>query len=783
MSAQIISGQIISIDEIISLSGRVVDSNTSQPLEYATISLLKRGQDEIIGTTTDVNGVFKIDIEAGIYDIEIDFLSFETYNLKSKILIQDLDLGTIILNIDNKLDEVEVVADKQLMEFEINKRIYNASADIVNKGGNALDVLSNTPSVRVDIEGNISVRASRATVLIDGKPQFNIDNNTDILKAMPSNSIDKIEIITRSAKYSAQGSGAILNIITKKKKNSGLSGSFEAHTGIPDNHGFSTFLSKKTGNVNLYTTISYINENRIKFTDVDQPLLDLFQDIEEDLLRNSYLLNFGSDFYLSNNSTLSAAFLVNSNNKNNSFEITEKDFTRNTKDFDDILKVEASIGYAVKLDTIGQKLSLDFKYETTDSETNDHIVELPTNVALTDILQQSKKDQQLDNFLAQLDYTLPFNKNKNIELGYRGTFRNYKNIYKVEEFDESISSFNVINDLDDTFEYIENIHAFYAAYNATHDKFSYSIGLRSEISDVTIKEENKGANNSKKYTDLFPSLTIAYEMSDDSFLSLNYNRSIDRPSVPQINPFISFADQRFQSIGNQNLNPFYTNYFELLFDQRFKKVSIATSVFLNYQKDHLLPVIQNTGLFANNGDEIFRRLNINSGDFNIIGLDLDITYKPFKGLRLNGYVSPYRQEITKALDPIYNSKNTVWYAEGNVLITLPEDLKLSFAHVYQSAMEYNITKLNAVNFSNITISKDLLQKNATLTFKAIDIFKSKRFLYESIEANTQTFYDVYYKNQFILSFTYRFNQKNRNKKDRSNDINKDDLEDKQDKKM
>ena len=178
MSAQIISGQIISIDEIISLSGRVVDSNTSQPLEYATISLLKRGQDEIIGTTTDINGAFKIDIEAGIYDIKIDFLSFETHNLKSKILIKDLDLGTINLKIDNKLDEVEVVADKQLMEFQINKRIYNASADIVNKGGNALDVLSNTPSVRVDIEGNISVRASRATVLIDGKPQFNIDNNS-----------------------------------------------------------------------------------------------------------------------------------------------------------------------------------------------------------------------------------------------------------------------------------------------------------------------------------------------------------------------------------------------------------------------------------------------------------------------------------------------------------------------------------------------------------------------------------------------------------------------------
>lgn len=775
--------QIISVDAIISLSGKVLESDTNQPLEYATISIIKKGEDKIIGTTTDKNGFFKIDIEAGVYDIKIDFLSFETYKIQSKILTKDFDLGSIVLKINNKLDEVEVIADKQLMEFKINKRIYNAAADIANKGGNALDVLSNTPSVRVGAEGNINVRASEATILIDGKPQFNIDNNIDILKALPASQIDKIEIISRSAKYSAEGSGAILNIITKKKINIGLSGSFELHTGVPDNHGFSTFLSKNFGKVNLYTTISYVNEHRIKLTDVDQPLLDLFQDIGEDRFRNTYLLNFGSDFYLNDKSTLSTSVLINSNNKNNNFEIVEKDFLRNTRDFDDILKIEGSIGYVVKLDTIGQKLSVDLKYETTDSETIDDIFEDPTALSFTDILQESIKDQQLNNFLAQLDYILPFNMNKNIEMGYRSTFRNYKNTYKVEEFNEPLNAYEVINDLDDTFEYKENIHAFYVSYNATYEHFSFMLGLRSEMSNITIIEKNKNINNKKNYTDIFPSVSMAYEISDKSFLSLNYNRSIDRPSVPQINPFITFADQRFQSIGNKDLNPFYTNYFELLFDQRFEKVSFATSLFLNYQKDHFLPVIQNTGLFTTNGDEVFRRINLNSGNLNLIGLDLDITYKPFNGLRINGYVSPYKLEITEALDPIYNSKNTVWYAEGNILVTLPKNIKLSFAHIFQSPMEYSITKLNEVNFSNITISKDLFKNNATLTFRAIDIFKSKRFLYESVEANTQTFYDVFYKNQFNLTFSYRFNQKNKSKNDRRKDINKDELEDKQDKKM
>lgn len=782
MSVQIISGQIISIDNKINISGTVIESETNQPLEYATVSFIHKGQETIIGTTTDINGFFKIDIDPGVYNIYIDFLSFETYELKSKILIKDLNLGTLILKIDNKLDEIEVVADKQLVEFKINKKIYNASADIANRGGNALDVLSNTPSVRVDSEGNISARGSSVTILIDGKPQFNIDNNTDILQAMPSNSIDKVEIITRSAKYSAEGGGAILNIITKKRKASGFNGSIEARTGIPDNHGISSFINKNNGKVNLYSTISYLNENRIKESDFEQPALGLFERINEDRLRNTILVNLGSDFYLNEKSTLFTSFLVNNNSKNIVFEIFENDFNRRTDDADDIFKIEASIGYLVKLDTLGQKLSFNFKYENTDSDTDDTILEVPSGLG-EDIFQRSFKDQLLTNFLAQIDYTLPINNNTNLEFGYKGTFRNYENIFKVEELDNLSNNYSTVNNLDDTFNYIEDVHAFYGLYNATQNKLSYSIGLRTEITNVSIQDQNNSNPVTKNYTDLFPSLTLAYELSDDSYISMNYSRSVNRPSIPQINPFISFSDQRFQTIGNQNLNPFYTNYFELLFDQSFNKLNISSALFLNYQKDQFLSVIQNTGQITSNGDEIFERVHINSGDKNIIGLDLDLTYTPFKGLRLNAYVSPYRQEITNALDAAYNNKNTVYYAEGNALISINNDLKIRLAHAYQSPINYGLAKLKSINFSNITLSKNIFKKNGTITFRAIDVFRTKRFLYESLEANTSTNYNVYYQNQYNLSFVYRFNQKSKSKKDRSKEIDKDDLEDKQDKKM
>ncbi len=769
------------MDDTIIISGTVIDAKTKRPLEFATVSFLRAGQDKITGTTSDKNGLFTMKIDAGVYNIQVDFLSYDTYTFKRRLIAKNLDLGIISLKSDIVLNEVQVNAEKKLLEFELNKKIYNASADIANRGGNGLDVLSNTPSVRVDAEGNINIRGSQATILIDGKPQFSLANNTDFLKAIPSNSIDKVEIITRSAKYSAEGGGAILNIVTKKRKDTGFSGSITLHTGIPDYHGLSTFLNKTTKKLNLYSTISYINENRIKESNLDQPLLGLFQDINEDRFRNTVLFNFGSDYYLNDKNTLSASFLINQNNKNNVFQIEENNFDRNTDNSDDILKYEANLGYVSDLDTLGQKLSIQFKYDGTIGDAKEAILETYT-ASTVNILQRSMKDQELNNISTQLDYTLPFSKNKNLELGYKGTFRTYENIFAVEQFDDALNDFTTINNLDDGFEYDEDVHAFYGVYNAELGRFSYSLGLRSEISNVTTSLQSSNSVT-KNYTDLFPSLTLAYEINDDSFISLNYNRSIDRPDVPQLNPFISYADERFQTIGNTNLNPYYTNYAELVFDKSFEKITLTSAVFLNYKKDQFLSIIENSGQVANNGDQIFSRTFLNSGDNKIIGLDLDLYYSPFKGLRLNGYLSSYRQEITNAIDPIYNNNNTVWYTESNALISLPEGFKINLSYVYRSPVDYGAAKLKAINFSSATISKDLFQKKASLTFKAIDIFSSKRFFYESFEANTRTNYEWFYQNQYKLSFIYRFNQKGNSKNDRSKDINKDDLEDKQDKKF
>ena len=373
------------------INGKVIDSLTQQPIEFATISFNHKGG--LKGVTTDKNGKFKIALAAGIYTINVQFLSYTSRQFINKELKSDTNLGVIPLSLHiENLEEVNLVADTNLVEFKIDKKIYNASKDIANKGGTGMDVLNNAPSVRVDQEGNVILRGSNASVLIDGKPLFGLDSSTDILRSIPSSTIDKVEIITHSAKYSAEG-GGIINIITRKRKGSGLNGSLDLKLGSPDNNGFSTFLNENTEKINIFSTISFNNEKRILSTNIDQIYFDnsenvtgIFEQIRKDEnQRNSFLFNIGSDFYIDNNNTITSSFLVNTNNKNYISNLSLYDFDatnsllrstqRNVGDFDDISKIELFLNYTSKFNDDGHQLSFDFKFDNTISENEADILE------------------------------------------------------------------------------------------------------------------------------------------------------------------------------------------------------------------------------------------------------------------------------------------------------------------------------------------------------------------------------------------------------------------------
>ncbi|MCB0475687.1 MAG: TonB-dependent receptor [Flavobacteriaceae bacterium] len=786
--ALIISFQVYSQKSAskVTVSGRILDSITSSPVEFATISF-KNSSGALTGTTSDPGGNFSMDLQPDVYDIQVEFLSYKPVVLSQRSIKQDTDLGTIRLSYTaEELKEIQLVARKDLIEYGVNKKIYNASRDIANFGGNALDVLNNAPAVRVDENGNVILRGTVARVLIDGKPVFGLDSGTDILKSIPSTTIDKVEIITASAKYGAEG-GGILNIITKKRKSEGINGSLDLHAGIPDNNGGSFFVNESAEKINLYSTISFDNERKIFRQLLDQQAennnsvssLNYHQDRTDYQQRNSLLFTIGSDFILNKNNTLTTSILVNSNDKNYVSQINSNDLdtanntiqstNRHVDDLEDISRIEGFINYTSKFRKEGHQLSVDLKYVSSASKSKIFINE--EQLLLNDqlMLEKGYKDQDLDNFLMKADYTLPLNEKDNVELGHESTLRFYRNSFKANQFDLATSDFTVFTSDNDKINYKEKVYAFYGQFNHAGEKLTYTLGLRSELSDISIG--NSVSNNavSKKYNDLFPFISFSYAINDISNLSLDYRRSIVRPELAQINPYLSITDNRFVTVGNPELNPFYRNYFELLYDINFEKVSILSSIFLNYADNQIMTVIEYLGK-NDEGLDVYQRKPRNDGQKNITGMDLDFTYTPNKTLMFNSYISPFLIQIANTKDHLYDIKNITWHIESRAILSLNNGLRFSLSHLYQSPVKSKLVTYEPMNYFDAAVSKKILQDKASLTFRVLDIFNNKWGKYKSFEADIYSYRRLKYDPQFTLSFTYNFNQTRKSSKDRSKEV-------------
>ena len=245
------------------LSGIIFDKETKQPLEYATIVLKNTVNNQVTGGISNLKGKFNISTEQGNYNISIEFLGFKTISITNKIITSDSSLGEIYLKEDNNsLEEVEIIAEKSTVEIKLDKKIYNVGKDMTVKGGSASDVLDNVPSVTVDIEGNVALRGNEnVRILINGKPS-GLVGGPDALRQLPADAILKVEVITSaSARYDAEGTAGILNIILRKGKALGFNGSFGLNLGIPENIGVSSNLNYRNKKVNYFSTSGYTYNN------------------------------------------------------------------------------------------------------------------------------------------------------------------------------------------------------------------------------------------------------------------------------------------------------------------------------------------------------------------------------------------------------------------------------------------------------------------------------------------------------------------------------------------
>ncbi|MTI21525.1 TonB-dependent receptor [Fulvivirga sp. RKSG066] len=586
--------------------GVVLDEQTGQPLEYATISLLKAADSTLVdGAITNAQGQFEIKGKPGPHILRLQFISYETKFIDNIVFNREnrvVDAGTLTLSSDTEtLDEVVVSANKSQMQLELDKRVFNVGEDLANIGANASEIMDNLPSVSVDVEGNISLRgSSNVRILVNGKPSGLVGiSNADGLRQLQGDLIERIEVVTNpSARYDAEGSAGIINIILKKEREKGFNGAFTANAGYPDNYGFSGNVNYRAGSFNLFGSygINYRENPGGGFTNRTSFGNDttLYTFIDNDRLRSGTSHNFriGTDFYINENNIITASGLTRISDEENITEITYFDRNENRQLFSNTFRkdveledddnYEFQMSYRRIMKGEGHELTAEFQFRDND-EVESSAIDSANLLTDSDQIryQRSINEQGDRNILMQVDYVYPISKSKKFEAGYRGTLREISSDYLVEQIDDQ-GDWMPLGNFSNKFVYNEDVHAAYAIFENKMNKWGYQLGLRAEQTYITTFQRETDATNEKNYLNFFPSAFLSYKLDASRTLQASYSRRISRPRFWYLNPFFSFSDPRNIRTGNTDLDPEYTDSYEVGLLNNLNKSSIYVGAYYRY---------------------------------------------------------------------------------------------------------------------------------------------------------------------------------------------------------
>ncbi len=774
----------------VTISGKIVDAKTNAPLEYATVILKSVKTKKISGGITDEKGNFSIKTPKGTYDITFEYISFKSVTQQNKLVDKSMNFGTIKLTEDaNRLDEVVVVAEKTTVNIRLDKKIYNIGKDLSVRGGTASDVLGNVPSVQVDVEGAVSLRGNESvTILIDGRPSALVGiNGADALRQIPAEAIEKVEVITSpSARYDAEGTAGIINIILRKNKITGFNGSLQLNAGSPENYGVAFNANLRNEKWNFFTNTGWRYRaapgNSFSDSQFFSASAQNARVIEERVfgrLGRSLFTSFGIEHYINKNSSIIGNIVLNKGNDDdvntniiNRFDISGgiNEATLRTEDeSEDEDRIQYTLDYINNFDGNGKKLSINLQYSTELEDVFNNITEVDTQANLLNDLEQVLENQDEKRGLLQIDYVLPVGEKIQYELGYRGNYRDIFNSFYLAER-QVFPDGPLVPDtgLNNAFNYQELINAAYFQYGQEFGKVSLLAGLRFEHTAIDIEQETSTTVDSKSYGKLFPTVNLGYELKDGESFTIGYNRRIRRPRGRFLNPFPSRSSESNIFSGNVDLDPVISDAFELGYLKRWKKVTFGTSVYYNKSTDNWEFIQQDTGELTDNGDPIIRRSPVNLSTQERVGYELTLNYRPFKAWNINTDFNLFRVttngdfvDPTTNVSQNFDFKNTSYSIRLNQKLTLPGKTDLQINSNYRGPSRNAQSKREGIFSMNIAASKDLFKEKASLSLNVRDVFNSrKRQQTTFVEGVFEQYSEFQWRQrQISLNFTYRFNQK------------------------
>ena len=780
------------------VKGSLIDQETLQPLEYGTISLVnKNNPKRIQGGITDSSGVFNIQLPAGTYDFKAEFIGFVPFTIKNLMISETKDFGQIGLKISqNLLNEIELIAEKTEVEIRLDKRIYNVGKDLTVRGGNVADVLGNVPSVSVDLEGNVSLRGNdNVRILINGKPSGLVGiSGPQGLQNLPAESIEKVEVITSpSARYGAEGTAGIINVVLRKDNLNGFNGNFVANGGIPERYSGSLNVNYRTKKVNVFSTNSILNNLNIGRISNDT---EFFNNNESNTFGSelkriefgdkSLFSSVGVEINIKEKTSLIINSFLRTEDGANRFktQLDQFDSTKllvETTNLDEVNRDDDNaFQFSTNFDTEfkkGDKLTAVFQYEKNGENELSEIEN--TNPLRNERVEEFRDEKRV---LLQADYVLPFDDSSQLEIGYRGSFLNQETDFSVFDYE------GILRDtLSNVLVYEEKINSAYIQYGKSIKDFSFLLGMRVEDTEIIIKQLTTEERNDQNYTKFFPTLNFSYKFNDSKSIILGFSRRISRPRARLLNPFLSRSGITNFFQGNPNLTPSYSNTVDLGFLRKWDKLTLNSSIYFQKSTDVVTVFPFDTGqrVSIKSDDDpsqnivrsvpIIIKSPINLKENNRIGGELTLSYSPTRRSRFFINTNLFNSEnIGNFRGVNLDRSNFSWSSKLNAKTTLPGQIDFQLQSTYFGPRNTSLVNFKPLLFVSGALSKDILKNRGTVSIRARDIFNTAQ---REINTRSGTF------NQFTTlrreipsitaSFTYRVRQKKVQSKSKSRETRED----------
>ena len=767
----------------IKIEGVVIDKETQDPLEYTTISLLNDSSPDLIqGGITDKNGKFIIEVFPGKYNITLEYIGFDKIILKDKVININEDFGIFELEIvAESLNEVELVGERTEVEIRLDKRIYNVGKDITVRGGSVADVLDNVPSVSVDVEGNVALRGNQnVRILINGKPSGLVGlSGPQGLRSLPAESIEKVEVVTSpSARYEASGTAGILNVILKKEELEGFNGSFILNGGAPTTYGGNATLNWRTKKLNIFSTTSLRDSESRGGGDFESenfnPVRFVNEDRDYQRNRKSIFFNLGAEYYFNDDTSLTISGFVRTsdNESNNNTKIDNLNAAGVVVDQFGRYQFEEEIdnsqqfttNFTKKFDDKGHELVIEFQTESSEEDESD----LAENTSTFN--QESDTFEDQSRTLLQMDYVWPVNENTQFEIGYRGDFSLQETDYNV--FDLLDNGRTPNTELTNFLGFTQKINAAYAQFGKKINKFSYLIGLRMEKTHIEIDQKTTKIFKEKDYTDWFPTLNFSFEFTEKENITLGYSRRIRRPRSWSLNPFRSLTSLTFFRQGNPNLDPSYSNLFDLGYLKRWNKFTFNSSVYYQKATQVIERITETTGelvvVSVNPLVELpeFRSTSVNLSENIRTGTEFTLTYSPKRQVRLSGNFNIFNSETVGFYKGVPLDRKIVsWFMRFNSSFPLAFGINTQLNGFYFGPRANAQTESKGVVSFSGALNKPMFNDKATLSFRVSDIFNSSRRKSTTETADFRNYTEFQWRQpSYVFTFTYRINERKMGKR-------------------